>query len=66
MYVPHLRAQIHLLRHFVGVPFFAVHEEFTEAVAAAAKINFSTMEHLPLNVLETTARDPGGLLGHTT
>jgi hypothetical protein len=40
-----------------------MHEEFAEAVAAAAKINFNTTEHLPLNVFETTIRYLGGFLG---
>jgi hypothetical protein len=37
--------------------------EFEEAVFAAATINFSTTEHLPLNVFETTIRYLGGFLG---
>jgi Glycosyl hydrolase family 47 len=40
-----------------------MHEEFAEAVAAAARINFNTTEHLPLNVFETTIRYLGGFLG---
>jgi hypothetical protein len=37
--------------------------EFEEAVFAAATIDFSTTEHLPLNVFETTIRYLGGFLG---
>jgi hypothetical protein len=37
--------------------------EFEEAVLAAAAIDFSTTEHLPLNVFETTIRYLGGFLG---
>jgi mannosyl-oligosaccharide alpha-1,2-mannosidase len=38
-------------------------EDFEEAVAAVSKIDFTTVERLPLNIFETTIRYLGGLLG---
>lgn len=37
--------------------------DYEEAVAAVSKIDFGTVEQLPLNVFETTIRYLGGLLG---
>ena len=37
--------------------------EFEEAVSAVETIDFTTTEHLPLNVFETTIRYLGGFLG---
>jgi mannosyl-oligosaccharide alpha-1,2-mannosidase len=38
-------------------------EDFEEAVQAVSKIDFSTVEQVPLNIFETTIRYLGGLLG---